>query len=721
MQGLLRLALVPGLAMLLLMSRAHAVDMGPGPILLVADRVTYDEAAQVVIAEGNVEITRGERRLFADEVRYDQRADIMEARGEVVLLEPTGEAVFADRVALTGDLRDGLIEELRGRLADDSRFAAAEGRRIGGNRTVMDRAVYSPCRLCPDSDRPPLWQLTAQRVIHDQAERSVTYRNAFLEMWGVPVLYTPYFSHPDPTVERKSGFLAPTFGSDSQLGFMLETPYYFALAPNYDLTVAPIFTTEQNAVLTGEYRHLLPYGRYNLGGSMTHAEGPQDDPDDIRQENAFRGHVFGDGLFQLNEDWQGGYDIEVASDDTYLERYDFGDENVLENRVFAERIWGRNYAAINGYGFQGLRFTDEQGLIPIALPLAELNWVSEPWRWNSRFTSDSSVLALTRTEGLDTRRVSTTGGWELPWLGAWGDQYELRLSMRGDAYQTEGDPITFEDDGENSEYRLFPRATLTWSWPLIGDSFGLTPLIEPVVMATWSPTGLNDPLIPNEDSQDFEFDDTNLFEPDRFPGLDRVEDGAHVAYGLRFGLYGAGQRLNGLFGQSYRFTGENVFGPNTGLDKDLSDYVGRVDLSPDDWLNVRYRFRLDRDTLSLERNELGAVLGPPRVRFDVNYLSLEDDPTADEPREREEVTAGLSLRFSPALALRAQTRQNLDLGEPVAHSVAVVYRNPCLLLVAGIERRYTEDRDAEGGTSVSVRVIFQNLGELSGETSLFGL
>ena len=96
----------------------------------------------------------------------------------------------------------------------------------------MDRAVFSPCPLCPDSSAPPLWQISARRVIHDQVAQNVIYHHAFFYLGVVPVLYTPYFYHPYPTFKLRSGFLVPQFGSDNLLGLSVQVPYYFALAPN---------------------------------------------------------------------------------------------------------------------------------------------------------------------------------------------------------------------------------------------------------------------------------------------------------------------------------------------------------------------------------------------------------------------------------------------------------------------------------------------------------
>ena len=699
---------------------SQALEPGEGPVLLLAENVDVDEPRQIVTASGDVEITRGNRRLLADKVRYFKDEDRIEAIGNVTLLEPGGEAIYAELLSISGDLKDGIIEGLRARLDENTRLAATSARRVDGTRTEMDEAVYSPCPLCEDKESPPLWQISASKVTHDEETKDITYKNAFFEFLGVPILYTPHFSHPDPSVKRRTGFLAPSVGTDTELGFTLETPYYFALAPNYDFTLSPLFTSEEGAVLGGEFRHRLRNGRYDLGGSITRATEALNTNNDVANQDEFRGHVEGDGDFALGGGWGWGYDLFLASDDTYLDRYDFSDLDILENRLFIEKIDGRNYFAANGFGFQGLREEDDQGLIPVALPLMDFELSSDPMLWGSRFFLDSSLLALTRTEGLDTRRFSATGGWELPWVGRLGDQYRLRLSVRGDYYDLDGDPDTFGNGDRATEARFIPRATLDWSWPWVGNTFGLTPVIEPITSLTLAPTGLNDDDIPNEDSLDLEFDDTNLFEESRFPGLDLIEEGSRVSYGLRFaGIGETGEVVNALFGQSWRFEEDDQFDADTGLDGRFSDYVGRVEFTPTDWLRGRYRFRLDRDTLAPVRNEVRAAIGPSRLRFDVSYLSLEDDPSVSEEefRQREEIRAGVQVGLGGGFTARAQTRRDLEEDSTVANTYGLIYRNPCLVLIAGVEQRFFENRDAGDGLTVSLRLTFEDLGEIGGKTT----
>ena len=157
------------LALFLLLPVARAQpEQAAGEALLLADSLELDSKTNVLTAMGNVEVIQGGRHLWADRLRYDQNADRIDAEGNVTLLEPTGEALYAEQLTLSDDLKNGVAQQLRARLTDNSLFAAASGRRTGGTVTELDHAVYSPCPFCQNSTSPPLWQIEAQRVVHDQ-------------------------------------------------------------------------------------------------------------------------------------------------------------------------------------------------------------------------------------------------------------------------------------------------------------------------------------------------------------------------------------------------------------------------------------------------------------------------------------------------------------------------------------------------------------------------
>ena len=398
------------------------------PILLTADKVVYDRELGVITASGNVEVSQADRVLMADSITYDEKADVLTASGNVTLLEIDGEVLFARYMELSGDLKDGIIEDLGLIFTDGSRFAASGARRSDARIIELRNAVYSPCRLCiVDPTRPPLWQIRAVKVIHDKNERTVEYRDAWLELWGIPVAYTPYLLHPDPTVNRRTGFLTPSIGTSSDLGVVVRVPYYVDIAPDKGLTLIPMLTTEEGPVLAAEYRQRLRDGELQVEASIT-----ADSEDDVR------GHIFSKGRFDLDETWRWGFDVNRTTDDTYLRRYGFGlgptlfgFDNTLTTRLFAEGFRNRNYMSANAFAFQGLRVDDDPGRTPLVLPLLDFNHVGEADRFGGRTSLDVNLLALTRNEGTDTRRLSVNAGWQLHHVGRWGSAYARAASPRG--------------------------------------------------------------------------------------------------------------------------------------------------------------------------------------------------------------------------------------------------------------------------------------------------
>lgn len=689
------------------------------PVVVTADALRFDRKTDTVAAEGSVELTQGDRRLLADVVTYSATNDRVTAKGNVTLIEPTGEILFADEVELTGEMRNGMVQRLRALLADNARLASATGTRKDGV-TVFSDGVYSPCPICADGKGLPLWQVRAGTIEHDAATQDITYRNARMELFGVPVAWTPWFRHPDPEVKRRSGFLTPSAGSSSTLGLTYSQPYHWVLAPNRDVTLTPLLSTKKAPVLGLEWRERQPSGEMRLAGSFTRTDSYAPVGRNVDGEE-WRGHVEGRGRFKV-QDYDAGFDLGLASDNSYLTRYRFGNQDVLNNHAFMQKIMGRDYVGLHAYAFQGLREGDDQDRIPFVLPLIETRLRSSKLRWGSQLALDTSLVALTRQEGLDTRRLSSEARWRVPQLGPIGDIWGLELSARGDVYDYQGDARTFDDNGERQqEGRFVPRATVDWSWPLGGTAGSWSHIVEPTAMATMAPNRGNEDNFPNEDSQVFEFDDTNLFKPSRFTGLDRVDGGTKLAYGLRFNSVApSGMELSGLVGQSYQVRRNETVPGDTGVTKNFSDLVGRVDFRPSDLVDIRYRFRLDRQDLELRRSDLNLSLGPRAMRFDIGWLRLSDEPTGLAPRSREELTAGVRIQIMDNLAIGARTRQDLNENKPVSNMLGLIYTHPCLVLVAGMEKSFTRTGEVDDELSFKFRLTFTGFG--GGDTSdgLFG-
>ncbi|HEY9550359.1 MAG TPA: LPS assembly protein LptD [Kiloniellaceae bacterium] len=693
------------------------------PALITADELSYDDVNGVVVATGNVEITQAGRVLLADKVTYEINGDVVTAEGNVTLIEPDGEIVTADFVTLTGDLKEGFVRDIRVLLTDKSRIAAASGTRSGGNRTEFNKGVFSPCELCRDDPtRPPLWQLKANEVIHDQETHDVIYHDAWMEFFGIPVFYTPYLQHPDPTVDRRSGFLAPTIGTSDFLGYALEVPYFWAMGDTKDLTIAPILSTDQGIDLTGEYRHLFTDGELRVAGSATVAD--REEGDGTIAENRFRGHIDAEGRFDLDDTWRWGFEANRTTDDTYLRAYDFDDSRTLESEAFLEGLKGRNYAAVRGLAYQGLRRDDHNNEFPIVAPLADYNFVSEPGVLlpGGQYNVDANLMALSRIEGRDSRRISVISAYHLPYAGPIGDVYEFTAQLQADGYWTHGvvpgssDVNPADAPGSDTTGRLFPQFAAKWRYPWMRRDGSVQQVIEPIVQAVFSPSGSNPDEIPNEDSLDFEFDDTNLFKLNRFAGRDRVDSGTRIDYGLKWtGAFDNGGSAGAFIGQSYRFTkNDDAFTEGSGLEDKLSDMVGRVQVRPLDTLDLLYRFRLDKDDLTARRSEMLVRIGPPALNLDLSYFFINNDNSTDEFGSREEVTFGIASRLNENWSVGFRHRRDIEEDRALLSSISLAYQDECFLIEAVAQRSNYDDREIEEDDSVFVRVVFKYLGGVSG-------
>ncbi len=691
------------------------------PTLLRADEVTYDENLQIVTARGNVEIAQDDRVLVADVVSYNISTGVVSASGNITIREPSGELIFADYVELTDDMRDGFVRDIRILLTDQSRIAAAGGERRDGNYTIFKRGVFSPCKLCRDNpDRPPLWQIRAAEVVHDQADQTIQYRDAWMEFFGIPVLYTPYFEHPDPTVDRKSGFLAPTVGSSGTLGFTAQVPYFWAIAPDKDATFEPIITTEQSVVLAGQYRQAFPDGDFVFNGSATIAD--REDAEGVTENDKFRGHIDSWGRFEIDETWRWGFDARRSTDDTYLRLYDFSAERTLTSRAFVEALSGRNYGAVNAMIYQGLREGDDNDESPIIAPLIEYNYVGEPGWAGGKFSVDTSLLALTRVEGRDSRRLSVIGAYDIPYTGPLGDVYTVTASLQTDGYWTHGvDPDSDEVDpvsgqGEDFAGRVFPQLTVKWEYPWVQTGSWLEQVVQPTAQLVVAPNGSNPGEIPNEDSLDFEFDDTNLFSRNRFVGVDRVDSGSRFDYGLEWTAnFGESGTANSLIGQSYRFSSsEDVFREGSGLEDNFSDIVGRIEVAPIPEIDFLYRFRLDNEDFKARRHEIGLGLGPPALNLDLSYVFLSDEASSTEEfGDREEVEISVASQLTESWSIFASHRRDLEENRTLSTSIGLTYQDECFLIEGVASRTFFDDRELDPENAIFIRLVFKHLGEFT--------
>jgi len=676
------------------------------PATFSADEMTHDQELGIITARGHVEVNQADRTLLADSISYNQSADTISATGNVALHQPNGDILFAEFMEITGDLKNGLIADLRAVMADRSRFAAKQAKLVNDETLTMDRAVYTRCEQCKeDPNRPPLWQLKAIKVVHDRKNKIVEYTDAWMEVAGMPVFYTPYLSFPDPSVKRKSGFLTPSMGGSSDLGFVTRTPYFYVLDDYSDFTITPIITSSEYGALAGEYRERFRKGEIDAKASFAYNA----------DSEAF-GHIDSKARFDIDRTWRWGADVNRSSSDTYMRRYGFGSEDTLTSKLFMEGFRGNNYTSISALAFQGLRAEDDSKTTPLVLPMAQYSHQSDANKYGAYQTLDLNTAVLTREEGTDSIRASVKPSWNISHIAPKGDIYKLSATMGLDFFHTQGLTAPAERGGtyDGAALRIYPELAFDWSWPMARRHGSVTEVLEPIGQVVVSPYGGNSYKMSNEDSQDFDFNATNLFTTNRFTGYDRVESGPRANYGLKWSATGdGGGSTSILVGQSYRLSNDDTFQVGSGLEDNFSDYVGRLQVSPGDHFNLLYRTRLDKDTLDFRRNELGLNGKYSVINYSTNFVFF-DRQEGSEYDGRKEINYSLGSEITDTWRTGFSAVRDLSAnGGQRSMRLNLIYEDECLVFDASLSRNFYLDREIRPTDAIIFRIVFKTLGEVA--------
>lgn len=691
------------------------------PVTFTADQVEYDRDNALVIAQGHVEAWQNDHILRGDRITFDRNTGVAAAHGNVVLLEPSGEVLFADYAEMSQNMKEGVLKDMRALLAENGRLAANGARRTAGEINELSRVVYSTCNLCAsDPSRPPLWQIRAFSAVQDLEHKKIEYQDAVMELYGVPIAYAPFFAHPDPSVKRQSGILPPQIGVTSNLGGFYGQPYYWVIDDQSDATFVPMITTRAGPEMDVEYRRRFNSGYLQLNASMGYLDkSPQ-------------GTIALKGLFNLDDTWRWGFDINRASSTNFVRDFHFntslnGDVNLLNSTLFLEGFGQGAYARVDTKFYQGLNSSIVDSRLPTVLPRFQYSYVGLPDSLGGRLSVDTNAFNIIRSDGTNTRRGALTVNWERPFAGQLGDLWKVTLHGDAavyDASQFNNQP-NFATFTKVDAARALPQAALDMRWPFMRNagSWG-TQLIEPLAQIIVAPQAgdSQNNRYPNEDSLDMEFTDANLFGFNRFTGIDRQEGGTRANLALHGAWYMGGTTFDGLIGQSYRTTKNNLFPEASGLHDQVSDVVARTSFTPTDWLDLTVRGRFDHKSYTPRMWDVTSSVGGPKLRLTGGYIYTTFDPytyydQAPPPpagnsyySPRNEVTLGASSTWG-AYRVSTFARRDITNDRMVAVGADAAYEDECFILDLKFYRRYTSINNDNGATAVLFLFTFKTLGQ----------
>ncbi|GGO90608.1 LPS-assembly protein LptD [Stakelama pacifica] len=727
---------------------AHAQDLGERPaappapeasaapatddqqIAFSAETLEYDSKSEIVTASGDVHLSREGNRLRADKVVWNRKTGQVVATGNIAATNPQGDIAYGDQMELTDALKGGAIENMLVVLDQGGRLAARDGNRDENGVITVNHAAYTGCSVTDSAGCPkePSWKITARKVVYNPQEKRIRYSGATLQLFGMPVVPLPSFSHPVGG-ESDSGLLAPSIRYDRVNGFEAAVPYFISFAPDRDLTITPHLFSDALPMLQAEYRELNDDGAFRVTGYLTYSRQADDRisaDTQVSSDNKFRGYIDGSGTYQFTPNWSASASIRVASDQTFLRRYDISRVDRLRNNLRVERIDRNSYFAINGWAVQTLRPDERQGLQPIALPEIDyrrrISGVISDGVLNLQLNS----LAITRTAGQDTQRAFASAEWDLRRITPWGQEVTLTAYARGDIYHTSDilatDVVSYRGK-DGFQGRAIAAVAVDVKWPFVGTFLSGTQRLTPRVQMVASPP-IRNLDIPNEDARAVDLEDSNLFALNRFPGYDRFEDSTRFTYGFDWAITLPGLTIDATAGQSYRLSSQaSILPDGTGFTDRFSDFVGRTEIRYRDFVALTHRYRLDKDNLAIRRNEIDATIGSRKTYLLLGYLRLNRNITADleDLRDREEARVGGRVAFAKFWSVYGSATIDLtdaredpisrsDGFEPVRHRLGLVYEDDCLKLGVSWRRYYQDTGDARRGNSYLLTLSLKNLG-----------
>ena len=713
-----------------------------GQMLVQANEVDYDYNNSRVSAVGNVQLFYNGTSVEADKVIYDQKTKRLHAEGNIRLTDVDGKITYASILDLSDDYRDGFVDSLRVDTADSTHMAASRADRSSGNYTVFENGVYTACAPCKDDpQKPPLWQVKGMRIIHDQINKMLYFENAQLEFFGVPLAYIPYFSAPDPTVKRKTGFLMPSYTTSSSYGFGVETPFYWAIAPDYDLTFNPRFTTQQGVLFQGEFRQRLIDGAYQIRAAGI----DQLDPGafgSLPGDRRFRGDVETKGEFALNDKWVWGWEGVALSDIQFLQDYRlsvyqdaFGSFLALPteapSQLYLTGVGNRSY--FDARTIYYLSLSGNQSQVPVIWPVIDYSNVINHSVLGGEVSYKTNFTNLTRDEavfdpinavaaatgacsvltsadpaksivpanclmrGMPGTYTRATGevNWRRSFADSAGEIWTPFASVRADAINAsisnQPGVSNFLPVGDTEALRVMPTVGLEYRYPFINVQPWGTTTVEPIAQVIIRPNEPYAGKLPNEDAQSMTFDTSNLFSVDKFSGYDRVEGGGRANAGVQATTqFDRGGAITAVFGESYQLFGLNSFAVHdvtntavdSGLQTPLSDYVASLSYSPNKVFTFSTRARFDQATWNVQRFEAEGRANFDRWSVSVLYGDYAAQPDIGFLTRREGILVSGSVKVASNWVASGAARWDLVANQINQYVVGAGYVDDCFVLAA---------------------------------------
>ena len=646
--------------------------------IIVVDMFQYQVKENLFSSVGNIRIVDvNENRYNFKELHVDTKKN---------------EMIGSDVSVLLDQENFGLDDKNDPRILANDIF-------VSKNKTILSKGVFTICKI--RKDKCPPWSIQAKEISHDKIKKTIYYDHAVLKVYDIPIFYFPKFFHPDPTVKRQSGFLAPFFTDSSGVGTGFGLPYYWAINNNKDLTFTPKIYVEENFLYLNEYRQAFRNGFLTLDTSYTSGYKSTSKT----QTAGSRNHFFSDLFLNLGKDKP--YDSSLAlkiqrtSNDTYFRAHDINTALVdssntnLTNEISYKFTKDDMYINVFSTVHEDLR-EDSNSRYEYILPNI---------MYGKTFFSDKFGVIDFKTNALhksyDVNKHTTFFNNDINWSPG------SNITKKGFVNTIEGivsnrnynasDTTEYKNGGVINE--LSSVISLKSSLPMKKEYGSLFNIFSPNFMVRYAPGHMR-----NLSKDNTKLKYSNLYSTNK---TSEIEDGLSAIYGFDFTTNEKisnntnREKLSLSLGQVFNIEENKDMPASSSLDQKASDVVGKMNYNFAKIGKIGYKFSLDHNLEDINYNEVSADLIFGKVDFNLDYLEEQAHIGTEHY-----VNSGISLNFSDSNKLSFSTKKNFKTDSTEFYDMSYQYTNDCLTAGLVYRREFYEDNDIEKKNTLMFTVKF---------------
>ena len=650
---------------------------------LIADQILISEENNEITALGNIKIFSNEKTLKANKIIFNNINNIVKVFGPIEINDNDKITITADYSLVSKDLRQIISNGVKALFKDYFQITSENINYNSNGKTIFKNSMGTSCKLCPNDSSPPFWNIKSELIVHDSNSETLVFKNALLEIGGIPVFYSPYLKTPEPGVSRASGFLTPSIISSDIYGYGIKQPYFIVLNKSSDLTVS-LFKTNQIVLFETEFRAKLKEENVTI--------------DAIIEPRLINGKINGfinfKGEKRYPKNFNLKYDFTIFDKQKSLINLDNEITDYVSNFLIINNFEENKKRNFETFYFQSLR--TPVGEEPIIFPHYEEKIIKNIFNNNTILSNNISILNLFNKNERYTRIDNST---ELKISNIYKNGYIVEnLGKISNTYYD----IRHNDHQKSNYFEIKPLISSSISYPMIKINNNATKeLLIPKIQLNYSPSKVLNSEI-NQDSVEIDFDKTSLFSISRFSGKDLLEKGLWLNSGIEYenrNIYG--RNFGVEIGKIFRIKNINQFTKTLSLNGKNSDFLISSFFDYRNILNLK-NTSLITDNLEFRKSETSINLEGKKNKI---LSSLIYDTNKKNYYKDENLT---ELSFSLLSKLDKNWRSIFDLRHDITNkqtisiSTGLTFENECVDFSINLSKRFAKSEKLPEDTRLEI-------------------